>query len=152
MDAGAAKIEARSSRQEPQNDVVRELGAFIRTVLDVAEPRSLRDAALTLFPDDLPSLQDRLPHMLLVAAATLCDSASLELAGNERTAAAEIVQSAQAAVAAVQRASARELAEAHGYFLAPPWRDELAAQQLELADLSFGVARFMIECASDCLV
>jgi hypothetical protein len=155
MDAAAGKIQARSSRQEPQNAVVRELSAFIWMVMEVAEPRTLRDAALALFPDEpvAPTLRDRLEHMLLVATATLCDSASLDLAGTETTTtAADIAQSAQEAVAAVQRAAARELAEAHAYFLAPPWRDELAEQQLELADLSFGIARFMIECASDCLV
>jgi hypothetical protein len=154
MDAAAAKIQARSRRREPQNTIVRELSTFIRTVMEVAEARALREAALVLLPDErvAPALRDRLHHMLSVAVATLCDSASLNPAGDEIAATSDLVQSAQAAVASVERASSRELADAHAYFLAPPWRDEVAQEQRELADLSFGVARFMIECASECLV
>jgi hypothetical protein len=162
MDAAARKIQTRPSRQEPDNVVVRELGAFVRMVVEAAGSRSLQDAAAALFPQErvAPALSDRLRHMLLVAVATLCDSAGPGPTDDDdddddddtATAAEDIVRSAQCSIAAVQQAASAELAEAHAYFLAPPWRGELAAQQAELADLGFGVARFMIECASECLV
>jgi hypothetical protein len=160
MDAAPPKIHPRSSRQEPQNVVVRELSAFLWAVMEIAGSRSLLDAANALFPRERvePTLRDRLHHMLLVAAATLCNSASELPAATaatptaaKRLPVAGIVQSAHGSIAAVQQASAKELAEAHAYFLAPPWWDELATQQTELAELSFGVARFMIECGLDVL-
>jgi hypothetical protein len=161
MDAASPKIHPRPSRQEPQNVVVRELSAFLWAVMEIAGSRSLRDAAKALFPRQRiePTLRDRLQHMLLVAAATLCNSASEFPAATAATPTAarrlpvgDIVQSAHRSIAAVQHASAKELAEAHAYFLAsPPWWDELATPRTELADLSFGVARFMIECALDVL-
>jgi hypothetical protein len=160
MDAAPPKTHPTSSRQEPQNVVVRELSAFLWAVMEIAGSRSLFDAAEALFPREriAPTLCGRLQHMLLVAAATLCNSASEFSAATAATPSAarrlpvaDIVQSAHDSIAAVQHAAAKELAEAHAYFLAPPWWDELATEQTELADLSFGVARFMIECALDVL-
>jgi hypothetical protein len=95
-----------------------------------------------------------LRHLLRVAVAVLCDTASVRLTGEPRPSPAansigpsEVVQSADRAIAAIERASWKELAEAHSYFLAPPWSRELVEQRPLLGDLGFGVVRFMIDCA-----
>ena len=149
-----------SLSQEPQNIIVREASAFIWAVLEVAGSPSLRDAAMALHPAELTVTMpgDRLRHMLFVAVATLCDQASQHVCraaatepGSDGFGAIPMVRSARRLVAAVQQASPQELAQAHAYFLAPPWSGELVKRRPVLADLSFGVARFMIECAADAL-
>jgi hypothetical protein len=97
-----------------------------------------------------------LRHMLSVAAAILCDSASVHVTGEPPTDAsedidpAEIVQSAERAIAAVERASLLDLAEARVHFLAPQWSEKLVEERPLLADLAFGIVRFMLKCATDC--
>jgi hypothetical protein len=135
---------------------VRDASVFLWTVLERAGSPSLREAAMALYPGGLavPKLEDMLRHVLRVAVAVLCDAAGVRLTGEPAPSPAadgieptEVVQSAERAVAAIERASWEELAAAHSYFLAPPWSRELVERRPLLADLSFGVVRFMIDCA-----
>jgi hypothetical protein len=94
--------------------------------------------------------------MLLLAAAILCDTASLRLAGEpppspaaDATATAQVVRAARCVVDALESAAPIELAAAYAYFLAPPWMRDLAAKRPLLTDLTLTVTRFMIEFALD---
>jgi hypothetical protein len=113
--------------------VVRDASAFLWTVLEHAGSPTLRDAAMALYPGGpaVPKPEDMLRHMLRVTVAVLCDAASVRLASEpapspvvDTIGSTEIVQSAGRVVAAIEQAS---------------WE--------ELADLAFGVTRFMIDCA-----
>jgi hypothetical protein len=142
--------------QDPQNVVVRDASAFLWTVLERAGSPILRDAAMALYPGGwaVPKPEDMLRHMLHVAVAVLCDAASIRLTGEpapspvaDSTGTPALVRSAGRVVAAIEQASWEELAAAHSYFLAPPWSRALIEQRPLLADLAFGVTRFMIDCA-----
>lgn len=145
--------------QAPRNMIVRDASAFLWAVLEQPGAASLGAAALALCPGEMavPKREDILRHMLFVAVAVLCEAASVRLFGEPAAAAAalaveprDIVQSAERAIAAIERASVQELAEAHAYFLAPCWSGALVDERRSLAELCFGVARFMIDCARQC--
>jgi hypothetical protein len=92
--------------------------------------------------------------MLQVALAVLFDSASVPVTGEPAASpvassigSTQLVESAERVVSALEAASWLELADAHSYFLAPPWSRALAEQRPLLTDLAFGVMRFMIDCA-----
>jgi hypothetical protein len=111
---------------------------------------------MALYPDGfaVPKPEDTLRHMLHVAVAVLCDAASVSLTGEpsfsvvaDSIVPTEIAESAERVVKAIEEATWEELAQAHSYFLAPPWSQALIEQRPLLADLAFGVARFMIDCA-----
>jgi hypothetical protein len=147
-----------STTEGSPNAIITEATAFLRTVLERASSRTLGEAAFSLYPGRLlrPKPEDMLRHMLSVAAAILCDSASVHVTGEPPTDAsedidpAEIVQSAERAIAAVERASLLDLAEARVHFLAPQWSEKLVEERPLLADLAFGIVRFMLKCATDC--
>jgi hypothetical protein len=155
VDSVAQKM-AEPPIQEAENSIVREASVFLWTVLERTGSPSLRDAALALYPGRLavPKPEDTLRYMLHVAVAVLCDAAGVRLTGEQAPSPAadsieptEIVQSAERAIAAIEWASWEELAEAHSYFLAPSWSRALVERRPLLADLAFGVVRFMIDCA-----
>ena len=139
-----------------QTNVIRAASAFIWLVVEGAGSRSLRDAAVALYPEEIVTAApfDRLRYMLFAAAAVLCNSASRS-PGNgpssppavDGLTTAQVMRLAQRLVGAIQRASRKELASAHAYFLAPPWRHVLAEGRPFLAVLSVALVRFMIECA-----
>jgi hypothetical protein len=159
VDAGTQRVAGPPPRQEPENTVVRDASVFLWTVLERAGSPSLREAAVALYPGGpaAPELEDMLRHVLRVAVAGLCDAASVRLTGEPPPApaddgigsvgAAEVARSAERVVSAIERAAWEELAEAHSYFLAPPWSRELAERRPSLAGLAFSVVRFMIDCA-----
>jgi hypothetical protein len=157
--ADAAETLRPSQHYAPQGAVVRNASAFIWAVLVAAGSPSMREAAMMLHGSAPPATRrgDPLRHMLFVAVAVLCDQASRGSSGEAAASpaadglcCAELVRSAQRLIASVEQASSQDLAGAHAYFLAPPWRHAFVEQWPWLADLSFGVARFMIECAWEC--
>jgi hypothetical protein len=147
-----------SAGEGSPNAVITEASAFLRTVLERAGSRPLGEAAFALYPGRRvrPKPEDMLRHMLYVAAAILCDSASVQVTREPPGDApgdinpAEIVQSAERAIAAFERASLLDLTEARVHFLAPQWSDELLKHRPLLADLALGIVRFMLKCATDC--
>lgn len=146
-----------ASRTGPSN-VVRELSAFVWTVLELAGAPALRDAGSAVYPfepDDAAPPEDELRDMLLAAAAALCQFAG-PCESDEKVkppacdvAAADVLQAAHRLIAALEQASRAELDEAQAYFEAPPWSRVLAARQPALTELGIGVARFMIDCAAE---
>jgi hypothetical protein len=140
----------------PQNPLVREASALLWTILEHGGSPILRDAAMALYPGGLavPKPEDTLRHMLHVALAVLCDSASIPVTGEpasspvaDSTEPAQLIDSAERVVRALEQATWVELAAAHSYFLAPPWGRALAEERPLLTDLAFGIVRFMIDCA-----
>jgi hypothetical protein len=116
----------------------------------------LREAAIALYPGGLgvPKPEDTLRHILRVALAVLCDSASIRITGEpapspiaDSTGPADLIESAERVITALEQATWVELAAAHSYFLAPPWGRALAEERPLLTDLAFGIVRFMIDCA-----
>jgi hypothetical protein len=146
---------APSIPDDPQSRVVREASAFLWTVLEHGGSPTLRDAALALYPGGLavPKAEDTLRHMLRVAVAVLCDSGSVRVIGEpapvatESIGPTEVIRSAERVVVAIEEATWDELAEAHSYFLAPPWSRALNEQRPLLTDLALGIIRFMLDCA-----
>jgi hypothetical protein len=152
----AVKMAGRPAAEGPQAGVVREASAMLWTVLEHGGSPVLQDAAMALYPAEVavPKAEDTLRHMLRVALAVLFDSASVPVSGEPAAAPvadsawpAQLVESAERVVAALEQATWVELADAHSYFLAPPWGRALSEQRPLLTDLAFGVVRFMIDCA-----
>jgi hypothetical protein len=134
---------------------VREASVLLWTILEHGGSPILRDAATVLYPGGLalPKPEDTLRYMLHVALAVLCDSASIPVTGEPAPSVAgsitpsQLVASAERVIEALEEASWVELADAHSYFLAPPWGRALAEERPLLADLAFGIVRFGIDCA-----
>jgi hypothetical protein len=147
-----------STAEGSPNAIITEASAFLRTVLERAGSRPVGEAAFLLYPGRLvrPKPEDMLRHMLYVAAAILCDAASVQVTGEPPVDApedidpAEIVQAAERAIAALETASLLDLTEARVHFLEPQWSEELLKQRPLLADLALGILRFMLKCATDC--
>jgi hypothetical protein len=154
VDAAATTIAAPSGEGLP-SPLLREASALLWTILEHGGSPILRDAATALYScgPAVPRPEDTLRHMLHVALAVLCDSASIAVAGEPAPLVAgsitpsQLVASAERVIEALEEASWVELADAHSYFLAPPWSWTLAIERPLLADLAFGIARFMIDCA-----
>jgi hypothetical protein len=157
VDAAATEMAGPSTPEDPKSLVVREASAFLWTVLEYVGSPTLGAAALALYPGGLavPKPEDALRHMLRVAVAVLCDAASVRVTGEpaplptavESIKPSQVIQSAERVVAAIEEATWEELAEAHSYFLAPPWSSALSVRRPLMTDLALGVVRFMLDCA-----